>query len=613
MLKPDGAPHSPKTFLRLTLLVLVGGGLFGVAALFSMVSIVDETTKRAAERANAAVLLSQVQDDMDDIISMVNDRKEAFLASPEVTALPQSDRDAIRIELNRQDIDDRGAALSQLITFSPNETLTFQRGIETLVARTTPLLASLSRTDQETARAKLQTGTQAVDRYYRQPNVVNFRLMRSQLVQSRNLMKDSVPVLLSSSRADQEQARSASNMARWGLLSSLVAIVGFVLALSWLLSRRIQAYVDRFAFEGAELRQATERLQYRNSQLNALYNVFSEITDTLSLPYVISATTREALRVMNANIAVLRLLKNNELVAVGNLTSEGIEVRDLPPVQLGEGPTGRAAKRGKTVRIHEGAQRLLGPIAATQAFSQAAQDVNAGVQSGIVVPLIVGARVVGTLACWSRNPSAFNEEDEKVLEMMASQVATAVVVADSTEASERRAHCDALTDLPNRLQLSEDLSGDLSCLHLAGRKAVVAMADIDHFKEINDAYGHQVGDISLQKVAHVLRSTVRASDRVYRYGGEEFVIVFLDCDADAGRIQAERVRIAIESMPLTGQEMEPVGPVTITIGLASLPDDGADIEGLIGLADEAMYNAKDSGRNRVVVYSTNESSFTRVA
>ena len=141
------------------------------------------------------------------------------------------------------------------------------------------------------------------------------------------------------------------------------------MGLSWLLSRRIQAYVDRFASEGAELRQATERLQYRNSQLNALYNVFSEITDTLSLPYVISATTREALRVMNANIAVLRLLKNNELVAVGNLTSEGIEVDDLPPVKLGEGPTGRAAKRGKTVRIHEGAQHLLGPVAATQTFS----------------------------------------------------------------------------------------------------------------------------------------------------------------------------------------------------------------------------------------------------
>ena len=319
----DGAPQSPKTFLRLTLIVLVGGGLFGMAALFSMVSIVDQTTKRATERANASVMLSQVQDDMNDIISMMNDRSEAFLASPEVAALSQGDRDALRVELNRQDTDDRGAALPQLITFSSNESLNLDRNFETLIARTEPLLASLSHTEEQEAQAKLRAGARAVDQYYRLPNVLNFRLMRSQLVQTRNLMKDSVPVLMAAARSDQEQARRASNAARWGLLASIAVVVSVVLGLSWQLSRRIQAYVDRFASEGAELRQATERLQYRNSQLNALYNVFSEITDTLSLPYVISATTREALRVMNADIAVLRLLKNNELVAVGNLTSEG--------------------------------------------------------------------------------------------------------------------------------------------------------------------------------------------------------------------------------------------------------------------------------------------------
>ena len=130
------------------------------------------------------------------------------------------------------------------------------------------------------------------------------------------------------------------------------------------------------------------------------------------------------------------------------------------------------------------------------------------------------------------------------------------------------------------------------------------MADIDHFKEINDDYGHHVGDVSLQKVAHVLRSTVRASDHVYRYGGEEFVIVFLDCDAESGRAQAERVRLAIESTPLTGDDMQPIGPVTISIGLAALPDHGTDIDSLIGLADDAMYCAKDDGRNRVVVYGS---------
>jgi diguanylate cyclase (GGDEF)-like protein len=386
-----------------------------------------------------------------------------------------------------------------------------------------------------------------------------------------------------------------------------------VVGLVWLVSRRLQAYIERYATEDAELRKATERLQYRNTQLNALYNVFSEITDTLSLPYVISATTREALRVMNANIAVLRLLRNNELVAVGNLTSEGIQVDDLPPVKLGEGPTGRAAKRGKTVRIKEDAQRLLGQISATQAFSLAAQNVNSGVQSGLVVPLIVGARVVGTLACWSRDPDAFNEEDEKILEMMASQVATAVVVADHTEASEHRAHHDALTGLPNRLQLSEDLCGDLANLALTGRQAVVAMADIDHFKEINDEFGHNVGDVSLQKVAHVLRSTVRAGDRVYRYGGEEFVIVFMDCDAETGRQQAERVRLAIEGTPLTGDGMEPVGPVTISMGIAAFPDHGSEIESLIWFADEAMYRAKDAGRNRVFLYDADQRALTQVA
>ena len=178
------------------------------------------------------------------------------------------------------------------------------------------------------------------------------------------------------------------------------------------------------------------------------------------------------------------------------------------------------------------------------------QNANAGVQSGIVGALNrwrTRRRHAGLLVA---QPAAFNEEDEKVLEMMASQVATAVVVADSTEASEHRAHHDALTGLPNRLQLSEDLCSDLASLALAGRTAVVAMADIDHFKEINDEFGHNVGDVSLQRVAQVLRSTVRSSDRVYRYGGEEFLIVFLDCDPAEGRVQAERVRLAIENTSL---------------------------------------------------------------
>jgi diguanylate cyclase (GGDEF)-like protein len=500
-----------------------------------------------------------------------------------------------------------------LIPVSTNQALNFQRTVEGLLGRAGPAFDSLAPQERDAAYAKLQTSAAAVERYNRQPSIRDARIMRAELMELRTSMMDGVPLLLAASLDDQEAARQASNLARGGMLATFGAILGVVVALVWLMSRRIQAYVERAETEGEELRQATDRLQYRNAQLNALYNVFSEITDTLSLQYVISATTREALRVMNADMAVLRLLKNNELVAVGNLTGEGIEIGDLPPVKLGDGPTGRAAKRGKTVRIHDGAQQQLGPIASTQAFSPAAQNANAGVQSGIVVPLIVGARVVGTLACWSRTANIFNEEDEKVLEMMASQVATAVVVADSTEASEHRAHHDALTGLPNRLQLSEDMAGELARLDVAGRRAVVAMADIDHFKEINDEFGHHVGDVSLQKVAHVLRSTVRASDRVYRYGGEEFVIIFADADAETGYVLADRLRAAVEATPLTGDALEPVGPVTMSIGLAALPDHGSDVAALIALADEAMYRAKDRGRNRVIVYGAGEQAVTRAA
>lgn len=231
-----------------------------------------------------------------------------------------------------------------------------------------------------------------------------------------------------------------------------------------------------------------------------------------------------------------------------------------------------------------------------------------GYVSGVLVPLIVGARVVGIIICRSRRQDAFGEEDTRILEMMASQVATAVVAADTTETSERRAHQDPLTGLPNRRQLTDDLAGPLADVRLKARPTVVAMLDIDHFKRFNDEFGHRVGDVTLQKVAAVLRHSVRDSDMVYRYGGEEFVLMFLDSGQAEGMALAERVRTAVMAMPLSGDHLEPVGPVTVSIGIALYPNQGADIQELIGLADAAMYEAKEAGRNRVVLWHRQETA-----
>jgi diguanylate cyclase len=91
-------------------------------------------------------------------------------------------------------------------------------------------------------------------------------------------------------------------------------------------------------------------------------------------------------------------------------------------------------------------------------------------------------------------------------------------------------------------------------------------------------------------------------DRIYRYGGEEFVVIFMDATLGEAEALAERLRKATETTPFSGSSLEPVGPVTISIGLAARPEQGTEIEALIDLADKAMYEAKESGRNRVVLW-----------
>jgi diguanylate cyclase (GGDEF)-like protein len=256
------------------------------------------------------------------------------------------------------------------------------------------------------------------------------------------------------------------------------------------------------------------------------------------------------------------------------------------------------------VRLGENGERLMAPPdgGPERVTSPASQTGRPPLESGLIVPLIIGARVVGTISCWSHRRHAFDADDEHIMEMMASQVATAIVAADAMAHSERRALTDPLTELPNRLQFNDDLKGCLRDLTEGGHKALVAMADIDHFKRFNDQYGHNIGDIALQKVAGVLRASVRDGDHVYRYGGEEFVFVFCDAGPEQARVLAERVRSAVEATSLLDDDGRAIGPITISIGIAELPNHATDVETLIELADVAMYRAKSSGRNRIVIW-----------
>jgi diguanylate cyclase (GGDEF)-like protein len=124
------------------------------------------------------------------------------------------------------------------------------------------------------------------------------------------------------------------------------------------------------------------------------------------------------------------------------------------------------------------------------------------------------------------------------------------------------------------------------------------MADLDRFKKINDTYGHDAGDRALKTISKFLQKNIRDVDAIARYGGEEFVMLIPDADKEAAFCLAERLREELAKVKLEG-----LPPITISLGIATYPTDGTDIEDLIKKADAAMYEAKQRGRNKAVKFS----------
>lgn len=442
------------------------------------------------------------------------------------------------------------------------------------------------------ATALLATGARAAkDDYFLNPSLPNFILMRSGLISLGRETSLQAPYLVARNHDGQEALYERIKHYKWVVLIAGVVLGSFMLLVSLYTGSRLADSFDIARQERDALKETTDRLSRRNSQLNSLYSVFSELTDSLSVKYVVQSALQEARWLSGAEFIVMRLLEGEELKVVGSLSSDGSSLDYLEPVRLGAGLAGRVAKTGRTMKLNS---VLTDQFQATVTIP--------GAQSCVIMPLIVGARVIGTLGCWSTNLNAFDEEDVHILEMMASQVAAAITAANVNESSERRAHHDALTGLPNRRQLSNDLQGLMPQFVEEHHQAVVAMIDIDHFKRFNDDFGHKVGDITLQRVASVMKSAIRDEDLIYRCGGEEFLVVFVDAGRDEAMALAERVRVAVASMTITRLDMEPIGPVTISLGLALLPEQGTDWEALFELADAALYESKQEGRNRITLW-----------
>ncbi len=238
-------------------------------------------------------------------------------------------------------------------------------------------------------------------------------------------------------------------------------------------------------------------------------------------------------------------------------------------------------------------------------------DEGAGrAESLLAVPLRARNRALGALILLGRRGS-FGASSARVLGTLANQAAATLSVIQLKELHKQRSVRDGLTGLYNRREFNRLLEQAMAREERQQGRFALLLVDIDHFKKLNDTFGHPAGDAALKNTAHVIEGRLRKGDQAARFGGEEFVAILPGADEAGALHLADRIRSAVQQSDLVFEGARLA--VTISLGAAVWPQDGQDQEALLGAADRALYAAKQTGRNRVVAASTLPPPPTQVA
>lgn len=219
-------------------------------------------------------------------------------------------------------------------------------------------------------------------------------------------------------------------------------------------------------------------------------------------------------------------------------------------------------------------------------------------ENDLALPLKISRRTIGFLHC-----SGLDESEKARFNILAQQFFLGMKRAILYQEIQELAISDSLTGVSSRRHCLDRLNQELERSRKFNYPFSVLMTDIDYFKTYNDRYGHLVGDAILKEVSASIKENIRQIDIVGRYGGEEFCIILAETDKEQALQAAQRIRGAIEAKLI--RVYDEYVKVTVSIGLSMFPKHAKDIEKLIDCADQALYKAKQEGRNRVGVYGNN--------
>src|SRR5262249_49662029 len=219
----------------------------------------------------------------------------------------------------------------------------------------------------------------------------------------------------------------------------------------------------------------------------------------------------------------------------------------------------------------------------------------------LCVPLIAQGESLGVLYLGVRpEVQVAPEAPKKLAGTVSDQMGLAVANLKLRESLRNQSIRDPLTGLFNRRYLEETLERELKRAERSQGELGVAVMDLDKFKQFNDTFGHDMGDMLLRDFGRLLSTMVRGGDVACRYGGEEFVLILPDATVEVTNQRADRIREAVKHL-FVSYRGQSVGSVTVSAGVASYPEHGTTGEALVQAADAALYRAKNAGRDRVVV------------
>ena len=349
-----------------------------------------------------------------------------------------------------------------------------------------------------------------------------------------------------------------------------------------------------FTWQYLSIQEECKKIKEGLSIFTDSHRIIGSILEEESLYKTILERSTDIIKAEQGSLMLIDSKKNE--LAVKAAKGINTKLAEHLKVKVGEGIAGK---------VYQSAEPLIVKNVEDDPRTAKKSRSRYKTKSFISLPLMINSRTIGVLNITDKiSGEVFKTEDLELLQSIASYASIAIERSEyfrMTKDLRKISITDALTGLLNRRYFQERLAEEMERSKRHNTPLSIIMIDVDNFKRYNDRYGHIAGDNALKTVAMCIRDTVRAIDVVSRYGGEEFAVILPQTGKMSSRIIAERIRAEVSNAVLSCNGVKSKG-LTISLGLASFPEDVDDINDLINSADRALYMAKDAGKNRVYLY-----------